>query len=491
MTAGAEHQAPTDAAEVGGREKRRVALTSIAAAVLLTGLKLLVGLLTGSLGLLAEAAHSGLDLVAAVITFAAVRVSDRPADAEHLYGHAKFENLSALFETLLLLATCAWIIYEGIHRLAGPVVEVDANIWAFLAIGTSILIDVGRSRALLRVARKYNSQALEADALHFSTDVWSSTVVLIGLVLVRIGDWVGGGTSDLPLAPLAPARALMQRADAVAALVVALIVIWVSLRLGRRTVDVLLDRAPVGLQARIDAAVREVPGVLDCRQVRLRQAGQRTFADLEIDVARGLSLETSHEIGSRVEERLRGLLPEIDVVVHVNPVRSAGETLHTRIHAIAANVGQTVHNVLVCGEGDRLYLDLHVEEDPQADLRDAHARVDALEDVIRRDLPQVARITTHIEPHRAPRVLRDVTAESPALVERVRRVAAQTPGIITCREVTVRRDERGVFLALDCVFAEGLAVAEVHRISEDLETRLRVAVPRLVRITTHPEPPEL
>ena len=209
------------------REKKNVALSSVLAAVFLTLMKLIVGIMTGSLGILAEVAHSGLDLVAAIVTLFAVRASGKPADSEHTYGHGKIENLSALFETLLLLITCAWIIYEAIQRLFFKSVEIEASIWGFLVMIFAIGIDVSRSRALARVAQKYDSQALEADALHFSTDVWSSTVVIVGLGLVKLSEWL-----HLPW---------LVKADAVAAMGVAGIVIYVSLQLGRRTIAGLLD----------------------------------------------------------------------------------------------------------------------------------------------------------------------------------------------------------------------------------------------------------
>jgi cation diffusion facilitator family transporter len=471
-------EATISASPGAGQEKRWVALTSVGAALLLTGTKLVVGLATGSLGLLAEAAHSGLDLVAAVITYLAVRLSDRPADAEHLYGHGKVENLSALIETALLLATCAWIISEGIERLAVKTVHVQATVWAFAVVCLSIVVDITRSRALMRVAKKHQSQALEADALHFSTDIWSSAVVLLGLILVKIGELTGTGPT-------------FQRADAVAALAVALLVVWVSLRLGRRTVDALLDRAPAGTRAIVEAAVRQVSGVIDCPQLRLRPSGNRMFIDLEINVQRGSSLESSHDIGALVEQRIRAVLPNCDVVVHVNPVRRADETLRDRIRAIAANREQTVHNILISGEGERLYVELHVEEDPQLSLRAAHDKVEELESAIRRDLPEVRHITSHIEPLReAQERLRDITAQSAELIAHVRRVAAATPGITECHDVTVRQGERGIFLALHCKLADALSVQDVHHISSRLEDRLRGVIPRLVRVTTHPEPAE-
>jgi cation diffusion facilitator family transporter len=469
----ADAEAPiTDAA----RQKQRVALTSVGAAILLTGSKLAVGLVTGSLGLLAEAAHSGLDLVAAVITYFAVRVADRPADAEHLYGHGKVENLSALVETVLLLGTCGWIVYEAVQRLLFKDVPVEATAWAFGVIVLSIVVDVSRSRALRQAARKYHSQALEADALHFSTDVWSSAVVLAGLILVRLGDWTGRSS-------------MLRRADAVAALVVALLVVYVSLRLGRRTVDALLDRAPAGLRVAVEQAVRQVAGVIECRQLRLRPAGSQTFVDLVVAVRRGLSLENSHAISRAAEERIKTLLPNADVVVHVEPVHGLNETLTERIREIAANAGQTVHNILVSEEQGRMYVELHLETDENLDLRQAHDKAHALEAALGAELPSVGGITTHIEPHHArAEPLRDVTEASEALIDRIRRIAAQAPGVVECHDVTVRRSGKEIFLAMHCAFAPGLSIRQVHEASTELEQRLRSAIPNLARVTTHPEP---
>src|SRR5437763_267167 len=216
------------------QEKRWAALTSLIAAVGLTAFKIIVGVLTGSLGILAEAAHSGLDLVAALMTYCAVRISDRPPDRTHLYGHGKIESLSALFETLLLLLTCVWIVREAVHGLVTHHANIEVTFWSFAVMVISIVVDALRSRVLSATAKKYNSQALEADALHFQTDIWSSSVVIVGLLCVKMSDWV-------------PGLAVLKQADAVAALGVSMVVVWVSWQLGRRTVDALVDKAPEGM----------------------------------------------------------------------------------------------------------------------------------------------------------------------------------------------------------------------------------------------------
>jgi cation diffusion facilitator family transporter len=279
-------------------EKQSAALGSLVAAVGLTIFKIVVGVWTGSLGILAEAAHSALDLVAAALTFLAVRFSGRPADRTHLYGHGKIENLSALTETLLLLLTCAWIVWEAAHRLRTHAAQVEVNVWSLVVMLTSMAIDFSRSRVLARAAKKYRSQALEADALHFQTDVWSSAVVIVGLLAVKLGLWWG---------------------DAAAALGVSAVVVWVSVQLGRRTVDALLDSAPAGMEESIAAAVSAVEGVRDCHQIRLRYSGPVLFIDLHVLVDGGQTLAEAHSLTETIESVIQKIAPDADVTVHPEP----------------------------------------------------------------------------------------------------------------------------------------------------------------------------
>jgi cation diffusion facilitator family transporter len=288
------------------KEKRSAALSSVLAAIGLTSFKIVVGILTNSLGILAEAAHSALDLVAALMTFLAVRVSDKPADIKHQFGHGKIENMSALFETMLLLLTSAWIIYEAVQRLFFKTIHVEISIWSFIVMGTSIIIDYSRSRILYRAAKKYNSQALEADALHFSTDIWSSSVVIIGLA----GVWMAGRISGLEW---------MVQADAIAAMVVALIVIYVSINLGWRTITALLDTAPKELPEKIRLAVAAIPGVANCHQLRMRPSGAYWFIDLHVAMDGNRSLADTHAATEIIEDEILKLVPYADVTVHVEP----------------------------------------------------------------------------------------------------------------------------------------------------------------------------
>ena len=296
----------TAADAVREREKRWAATSSVLAAVGLTGFKIVVGVATGSLGILAEAAHSALDLVAALMTLFAVRISGRPADTEHLYGHGKVENLSALFETLLLLVTCVWIIWSAVHRLMAHRLEIEVTLWSFAVMVTSIVVDASRSRMLYRAARKHHNDALEADALHFQTDIWSSSVVILGLACMKISEAV-------------PAAGILRYSDAVAAIAVALIVVYVSVRLGLRTVQSLVDAAPAGVDRKITAAVEALPGVTNCHRVRVRYSGPRPFVDIHVLVDGSQTLRDAHDLTEQIERTIEQILPEADVTVHPEP----------------------------------------------------------------------------------------------------------------------------------------------------------------------------
>ena len=356
------------------REKRWVAASSLAAAILLTGTKLGIGLWTNSLGILSEAAHSGLDLLAAAVTLWAVRASSRPADPEHPYGHGKIENLSALFETILLLVTCLWIVKEAGERLFfHKPFELTINIWAFLVVVLSIVVDYSRSRALKRAADKYSSPALEADALHFSTDIWSSAVVMVGLCGVLAGESLG--------------IAWLRQADAVAALGVAAIVVGISVKLGKKSVDDLLDSVPTGLHEQVLAAARRVQGVEDVTRLRMRRSGPEIFADVTLAVGHGAAFERAHDIAHEVEAAVAAVLPNADVVVHVEPVASGDEDVTTIVRLLAARHGLGAHGIRIYEENRQRWLELHLEVKESLLLDEAHRQATEFEKALRRDCP--------------------------------------------------------------------------------------------------------
>ncbi len=465
------------------REKKGVALTSLLAALLLVSLKTVVGLSTQSLGVLSEAAHSGLDLIAAGITYFSVRVSGKPADADHQYGHGKVENFSAFLETGLLLLTCAWIVWEATRRLFFKEVHVEPSIWAFGVMAVSITIDHFRSRALDRVARKYDSQALEADALHFRTDVWSSTVVIAGLSGVLLADRFGWTA--------------LRRADPIAALVVAGIVVWISVRLGKRTVDVLLDAAPAGARARVENAVAAVEGVLRVERVRTRRAGNRTFVDVTVAIPRTANFERVHDISDRVEDAVRATLPHADVMVHMEPRASSTESLFDQVRAIAQRHDLLVHELAAHevregrGEVGRLILDLDVEVDERLTLREAHALADRVEKEILRELPRVTEVNTHIEVlGREIPPAADLEDLARALEAHLRDAPLHFRELLDVHQVQVHEVEGKIIASCHATLDGALPIGRAHDLTQELETRTRRHFPQLFRFTIHTEPPE-
>jgi len=455
-------------------EKRAVAGNSVLAAIAITALKIIVGVTTGSLGILSEAAHSGLDLIAAIITFFSVRVSDKPADADHQYGHGKVENFSAFIETGLLLLTCVWIIYEAVKRLFYHHVEIEPGIAAFVVMFLSMIVDYWRSRALGKIAAKYDSQALEADALHFSTDIWSSGVVVLGLLLVLVGrtyqiNW-------------------LRDADPIAALFVAGVVVYVSSRLARRTVDALLDAAPAGVRKRIIDAVSKVEGVLEIERVRIRRAGNRYFADLSVGLARNVTFQRSEQVADAVTSSVQSILPESDVIVHSVPRAQRTENIFDRIRAVATRNNLNVHDVSVQDLGGHLHVEQHLEMDERLTLKDAHDQVTVLESEMREEVPEISSILTHIESEPATIETGDEIVRDARLERRLKSIAAEFPEIMDMHDVQIKRVRDRLYVSCHCTLSDDLPLSRVHDISTALETRFKHDAPELFRVLIHPEP---
>ncbi|MGD0576358.1 MAG: cation-efflux pump [Anaerolineales bacterium] len=458
----------------GVGEKRTVALMSVFAAVFLTCMKLVVGILTGSLGILSEAAHSGLDLIAAVVTFLAVRVSALPPSQRYTYGHGKVENLSALVEALLLLVTCGWILYEAVTRLFFKAVPIEVNLWAFLVMAASILIDFSRSRALGRVAKRYASQALEADALHFATDIWSSSVVLLGLVLVLVAERTGIGA--------------LAKADALAALGVASIVIYVGVQMGRRTVFALLDGVSPSLRDELERAVK-VPGVMAVRRVRVRRSGPESFADLQLAIPRDVSLERAHEIARQAEGAVREVLPGSDVVVELLPGRSEDEQTVTTVRTLAARFGMGAHSIRIYDTGGSRSLELHLEVSDRLSVEEAHLQATEFEQAIHRSLPYLERVITHLEPAGDSTSIRQAAPEEQSVVVQALREVLEK-GDVRCHphDIEVHRVGAELALSFHCILDSGESIADAHQFTESVERNLRRKVPAVGRVTIHVEP---
>ncbi|MGW8257833.1 MAG: cation diffusion facilitator family transporter [Thermoguttaceae bacterium] len=458
------------------QEKRRVAIASLSVAFFLVALKFIVGLYTNSLGILSEAAHSTLDMAAAGITLWAVTISSRPADREHTYGHGKFENLSALIETLLLLFTCLWIVYEAVMRLffRAPA-EVDPNIWAFGVVAVSVVLDISRSRALKRVAQKYGSQALEADALHFATDVWSSLVVLVGLLGVLAGERL-----NMPW---------LIKADAVAALGVACIVVWVSLQMGKKTVADLLDSVPSGLQEEVESAVRKVGGIEELKQVRLRKSGTEVFADVVLSVGRAAAFEQTHDIANTVEAAVRKVVPQADVVVHVEPAATDEEDVTTRVRLLAARHGLGAHGIRIYEENQQRWLELHLEVNESLLLDAAHQQATQFEQALRDAMPELERIVTHLEPvgDGAATIRGEMTGE--LLVDYYLRQFQREIGVaFHPHDVVVQQTGEEISVSLHCTLQPSTPIVDAHDFTVRLEDYLRAHLSKLGRVVVHVEP---
>lgn len=452
------------------REKEQVALTSIAASAAMTIAKGAVGLSTGSLAILSEAGHSLIDLGAAVMTYAAVRVSGKPADDEHHYGHGKVESVSALGETALLFLLSGIVIWEAVKRLIDHESHVvSATYWAFAVMAASVVIDFFRSRALSRVAKATQSQALEADALHFSSDLWASLAVIAGLIGVRLGLWW---------------------ADSAAALAVALLVCIAGWRLGRRTIDTLTDTAPVGAAANITDIVRDVAGVVDVERVRARAVGETTFIDLTVAVNRTLPLDRVTAIKLAVGDALRAGIPGAEPIVTTDPVALDNETVLDRVMVIARNRALAVHHVTVHNIRDRLAVALDLEVDGKLSLADAHELADGLEDAIAAELGTGVEVETHIEPLQPEDALgreappERVIAVQTALAE----LAAQDRALRNIHDVRVRETDVGEIVNFHCHVDPDMTVQTVHEKVDALERALKEHSSMIKRVIGHAEP---
>ena len=451
-------------------DKEKAALGSIAASAALTVAKAVIGLLTGSLAIVSEAGHSLLDLSATILTYFAVRISGKPADAEHQYGHGKVESITALAETALLFLLTAVVIREALQRLFGARPHaVEANAAAFAVIAVSIVIDFFRARTLRRVARENSSEALSADALHFSSDMWSSVAVLIGLGGVTLG---------------------YARADAAAALVVAVFICIAGWRLGRRTIDTLTDAAPAGVSERVAAIARNTPGVVGVDRVRARPAGAVLFVDLGVGVSRALPLDRVSAITERLTRAIRAELPQAEVTITTEPQALDDETVRQRVMMIAHNRAVAIHHVAVQAISGRLSVSVDVEVDGTMPLNAAHDVASGLEEAVRDELGPDVEVETHIEPLPADMLAgRDAPPARVAKIgERLTTLAAEIPGLGEMHDVRVRETADGDIVNFHCRVDAALSVRAVHDLVDAVERRLRRDFPTIARVIGHAEP---
>ena len=450
--------------------KQRVALSSIAASAGLTAAKAVVGVTSGSLAILSEAAHSLIDLGATVMTYFAVRIADMPADEEHHYGHGKVESISALAETALLFVLAGVVTWEAVKRLmSAEPPQVEATPWAFGVIALSIVIDFFRARVLYRTAKQTSSQALEADALHFDSDMWSSAAVLVGLVGIAFGySW----------------------ADSAAAIAVSVFIGIAGWRLGRRTIDTLTDTAPPGAADKITAAVLRIPGVVGIERLRVRQASEVLFVDLVVAVSRTLPLDRVAALKDRIVGALRADSPAAEVTVTTEPRALDDESVLERVMVIARNRALAAHHVTVHAIEGRLAVALDLEVDGALALRAAHDIASGLEEAIREELGPDVEVETHIEPLQPfDEPGRDASPERIAAMRDALSEIAATVGLVgAIHDVRVRTADDGEIVNFHCFVDPALTVAQVHDKVDEVERALRLRFPSIKRVIGHAEP---
>jgi cation diffusion facilitator family transporter len=441
----------------------------------MTLLKLAAGLLSGSLGVLSDAAHSGLDLVGAAMTFFSVQVSGKPADEDHTYGHGKIENLSAFGEALLMAVSCGWIIWEAMQRIFYHTVGLRHSVWPALVLVTSIGVDFWRSRQLRAVALRTGSPALATDAFHFASDIWSTLAVLAGLGASWVGMRFGIGW--------------LRYADPFAAVVVSLMILRLTLHLGRETVDVLMDQIPVETRKRLVREVEQVGGVLAVEQARVRRAGASYFADLTLALPRRFTFEHTGELVRAATEAAHRALPEADVVIHTVPREARTESVFDRVRAVAARNNVSVHELSVQSHHGRLSVELHVELDEKMPLLSAHGFVTAMEAEILREAPEIDSVLTHIESEPATIEQPEEMVEEDRKIEQAMRGAARLfPEIVDVHEIKVGRAGEHIHLSCHCTLPDDLAMQRVHEVMTGLEDRFKLECPEVYRVTIHPEP---
>lgn len=459
----------TGTAQSHYKEKISIARASVLAAVLLTGLKLAVGLWTGSLGILSEAAHSGLDLMAAAMTWFSVSVSDRPADAKHPYGHSKIDNLSALIETLLLLFTCIWIIYEAVQRLFFKQVEVQVNLYSFGVIIIAIIIDYSRGTALARTAKKTKSAALEADAMHFLSDIASSLMVLAGLALTKWG---------------------YPKADAFCSLAVAALVIWVSFRLGKKAVDALTDSAPLGQVEQVRQATLAVPGVRKVYDIRMRLAGAKQFIDLKVCLQPNLPLGAVHERTEAIEHALQALFEDADILVHAEPDEPGSLGMAETAFQLAQMQGINIHDLQVHRFDRGLQMDMHLEWPFETSLGDAHREASTLEEKLQKLFPELSVVHSHLESSSTEygKSRQDVTGRYPEESAGIAREAGMVEGVDAVKQLLILESDKRWHVSLTCMANPEMPLREAHSLATEVESRINAFSKRICSVSVHTEP---
>lgn len=456
------------------REKRAAALLSVSAAITMTGLKLTVALTTGSLGILSDAIHSAVDLAGAALTFVSVRLSDRPADANHPYGHAKYENLSAFIETFLMAGSAFWITLDAIRRIFFHPVELRYSFWPILVLVTSICVDLWRSHQMRTVGRRHGSAALEAEAQHFASDIWATTAVLIGLCTSWLGEHLN--------------LHWLHYADPIAAIVVSGLIVALSYRIAHRAIYALTDSVPQETLNRVHRELHSLEGVLAVDQLRMRRSGNSFFADLTLSMPRSLTFQRSEQLVLDATRAVQRITPGADVVIHTVPRSTSAESIFDKVRAVASRNNVVLHDVSIQAAANGFDVEQHIEVSEKLPLIEAHQFVRGIEDQIRHDVPEVRSVLTHIESEPATIEHATAIAGDRHIEDQLRAAAATLPEVIDIHEVHIGRIGEKTSLSCHCTLPDLLPMHRVHEVITVLEDRFKLQCPDIDRVLIHPEP---
>ena len=458
-------------------KKLRVSRISLGAAVFLTLIKLAAAYFSGSLAVLSEVFHSAIDIIACTITILSIKFASKPPDKDHNYGHDKVESFSALLQVLILVVTSSYIFYEGMNRLFfGKSISVDVEIWTFVVILIAIAVDISRVKALKRTARETGSHALEAEALHFSSDIFTSSIVLLALGLTYFD--------------------ISGEADSIAAIIVSIIIIITGFKLSRKAINSLMDRVPEGLSEKIQYETKLIEGVEDIKSFRIRSTGSKIFIDMTILVSRIIPFSKAHDICDRVERKIFDLVDNADVIIHSEPVETKRETINDKIKLVVHGYGLRCHDIFSHKIGGEIFTELHVEVRDTNDLREAHKIITDIENDIKSTLDIISSVKIHIdEPSEILFETVDITEKSGEIIKEVNTVLKEQEKIDKCYDIKVVSTNGKIRVSLSCHFDMSLSFDEVHDLVTFLESKiylnLKEKYPRISNVMIHAEPGQL
>lgn len=459
--------------EDNSKIKVRVALNSLFAAVFITTIKILAAYFSGSLAILTEVVNSGIDIFVCLVTIFSVKYAAKPADEDHNYGHEKAENISALIQVLFLFGTSSFILYEAVQRIfLGKHTDLNITVWTFAALIVSIGIDFFRARALNKVADETKSNALKADALHFTSDIMSSLIVIVGLIFSYYG---------------------YEKADAISAFIVAIIIIILGVKMSRRAIDSLLDRVPPGLSEKIRYETLLIEGVEGIKNFRIRSTGPKIFIDMTINISRIIPFSKAHDIMDAVERRLHQLIENADIVIHSEPVETDKETINDKIKMIVNSYGMKSHDVFSHKIGNEIFSELHIEVTDTNDLIKAHDKITEIEEKIKSDIEIISNVKIHIdEPSNILYDTLDITAKSGDMIAEIKKIVNMNNDVTSCGEFSVIITNGKIRVSLNCTFDYHFSLDEVHDIVTLLESKilseLKEKYPKLSNVIIHAEP---